>query len=222
MNLKRLIPITALAALSVLAAGTAEAASTPAPRASHSACAEHGKPGSVLGNWLVYDWNNKPCPAGYYSAPLSGAVSLPVVPKHVAKDFPFATASTPAKTITTGGGFFANATEVGTVVLQPGTYFVSVNAKATPTSNGAASVFPQFFVYNQAKNANFDGDLFNVGSGALESGANTNIDSYFSGSGVVTVTTATTLHVLAFGYDSDRGAGSYSLDDLTVTAVPLP
>ena len=71
------------------------------------------------------------------------------------------------------------------------------------------------------KNAAFTGDLFNVGSGALESGVNANIDSYFSGSGEVTLATATTLHVCAFGYNSDRGAGSYILDDLSVTATQL-
>ena len=82
-------------------------------------------------------------------------------------------------------------------------------------------IFPQFFVYNQAANAAFTGDLFNVGSGALESGANANIDSYFSGSSEITLTTATTLHIYAFGYDSDRSAGTYILDDLTVTATHI-
>lgn len=30
-----------------------------------------------------------------------------------------------------------------------------------------------------------------------------------------------TLHVYAFGYDSDQGAGSYTLDDLAVTATQI-
>jgi hypothetical protein len=123
--------------------------------------------------------------------------------------------------VATGGGFVANATEVGTVDLAAGTYQVTVNAKATPLMTSAVQVFPQFFVYDQAANADFTGDLLNVGSGALESGGNVNIDSYYSGTGVITLADATTLHVYAFGYDSDRGAGSYQLDDLAVTALPI-
>ena len=123
--------------------------------------------------------------------------------------------------VATGGGFITNATTVGTVDLSAGTYLISVNAKATPALTSAVQVFPQFFVYDQVPDASFAGDLFNVGSGPLESGGNTQIDSYFSGSRVVTLTAAATLHILAFGYDSDRGAGSYVLDDLTVTAVQM-
>lgn len=123
--------------------------------------------------------------------------------------------------VPTGGGFVAGATEVGTVDLAAGTYMVSVAAKATPLLTSDVQVFPQFFVYDQAVTAAFSGDLFNVGSGALESGGHVTIDSYYSGSGVVTLAGATTLRVYAFGYDSDTGAGSYALDDLTVTAVQL-
>ncbi|HEY2079283.1 MAG TPA: hypothetical protein VGH53_23375, partial [Streptosporangiaceae bacterium] len=81
-------------------------------------------------------------------------------------------------------------------------------------------VFPQFFVYDQPANSSFTGDLFNVGSGPLASN-NTTIDSYFSGSGEVTLSSDTTLHVYAFGYDSDRSAGTYTLDDLSVTATHI-
>lgn len=123
--------------------------------------------------------------------------------------------------VATGGGFVANATEVGSFDLKAGTYVISVNAKATPLMTSAVQVFPQFFVYDQPKNATFTGDLFNVGSGALESGGNTTIDSYFSGTGTVTLDAPATLHLYAFGYDSDKGAGSYKLDDLTVNAVPV-
>lgn len=204
----------ATVALAVLGVSSAGAATSPV---THGACVEHGKPGSVLGNWMLYDWNNSKCPAGTYGPVFpGGAVSLPIVPKHVTKDLGGLTSA-----VVTGGHFIDNATEVGTVTLQPGSYFVSVNAKATPNVASAVPVFPQFFVYNQAKNAAFNGDLFNVGAGSLATN-NTSIDSYFSGSGTITLDKVTTLHVLAFGYDSDRGAGSYTLDDLTVTAVPLP
>jgi hypothetical protein len=123
--------------------------------------------------------------------------------------------------VATGGSFVTNAKLVGTVSLKAGTYLVSVSAKATPLMTGAVQVFPQFFVYDQPANAAFTGDLFNVGSGALESGGNVNIDSYYTGSSVITLASATTLDLYAFGYDSDRGAGTYALDDLTVTAVQL-
>lgn len=124
-------------------------------------------------------------------------------------------------TVATGGGFVANATAVGTLDMKAGTYQIDVNAKATPLMTSAVQVFPQFFVYDQPKSAAFTGDLFNVGSGPLESGGNVNIDSYFTGGDVVTLDAPTTLYVYAFGYDADRGAGSYALDDLTVSAVPL-
>jgi hypothetical protein len=123
--------------------------------------------------------------------------------------------------VATGGGFVANATAVGTVDLKAGTYLLSLAAKATPLMTSGVQVFPQFFVYDQAANAAFAGDLFNAGSGALESGGHVTIDSYYSGSAVVTLASDTEIRVYAFGYDSDQSAGSYALDDLTVTAVQL-
>lgn len=127
--------------------------------------------------------------------------------------------------VPTGGGFIANSVEVGTVDLSAGTYLLSLNAKATPNAVTPGAVFPQFFVYDQPKNGDFTGDLFNVGSGSLEqfttSVATTTIDSYYSGSTVVTLAGDTTLHVYAFGYDSDQGAGSYTLDDLSITATQI-
>lgn len=124
--------------------------------------------------------------------------------------------------VATGGGFNANSSEVGSgVSLEAGTYLVTLNAKATPRASGdTAQIFPQFFVYNQVKNSNFTGDLFNVGSGALEPDG-TNHDSYYSGVSVITLDSATTLHVYAFGYDSDSGGGAYVLDDLSLTVVQV-
>jgi hypothetical protein len=125
--------------------------------------------------------------------------------------------------VPTGGSFVSHATQVGTINLVEGTYLVNLNAKATPSSDtGSVQVFPQFFVYNQAANANFTGDLFNVGAGALESGANDTINSYYSGSSEIVVPVGgETLHVYAFGYDSDTSAGAYALNDLTVTATQI-
>jgi hypothetical protein len=127
-------------------------------------------------------------------------------------------------TVPTGGGFVANSTEVGTVSLAAGTYMISLNAKATPNAAESGQVFPQFFVYDQVKNSAFTGDLFNVGTGALEP-FNVDVahshDSYFSGSTLITLPSPVTLHIYAFGYDSDNGGGSYVLDDLTISTVSL-
>lgn len=202
----------ATVALAVLGVSSAGAATSPV---THGACVEHGKPNSVLGNWMLYNWNNSKCPANTYPVSLGGTVALPSVPPHVTKELGG------VSSVVTGGGFVANSTEVGTVTLQPGTYLINLSAKATPNVSSSTPVFPQFFVYNQAKNASFTGDLFNVGSGALATNSTT-LDSYFSGSGAVTLTSVTTLHVYAFGYSPGGAAGSYTLDGLTVTAIPIP
>jgi hypothetical protein len=125
--------------------------------------------------------------------------------------------------VNTGGPFVANATEVGAgkLVLQAGTYLISMNAKATPLMTSNVQVFPQFFLYDQPANGNFSGDELNIGSGALESGGNTSIDSYYTGTGQITLTQTTTMHAYAFGYDSDTGSGTYHLDDLSITATQI-
>ena len=133
-----------------------------------------------------------------------------------------ATDLSPVASVPTGGSFVTNATLLGTVSLpSAGTYLVSLSVKATPPSGGtgSAEVFPEFFVYDQAANPDFTGDLFNVGSGALEPGANSQIDSYYSGSTVITASDAASLDIYGFGYDSDRGAGSYVFDGGTFTAT---
>src|SRR5229473_1396966 len=122
--------------------------------------------------------------------------------------------------VATGGSFATGKTLVGTVNLKAGTYMIAVNAKATPDVSSAVEVFPQFFVYNGPAAADFSNDLFNVGSGPLAS-SNTSIDSYYSGTSVVTLAADATINVYAFGYNSDRSAGTYALDDLTLTAVQL-
>jgi Collagen triple helix repeat (20 copies) len=130
--------------------------------------------------------------------------------------------------VPTGGSFSAGKTLLGTLRLQPGTYMVFVNFKATPNAATTGEVFPFLAVYNGPQaDGSFANDLFNAGSGALEQATSAQItagdviDSYYSGSGVVTVTTAETLDFYAFGYDSDTGAGSYSLDNASVTTIAL-
>jgi hypothetical protein len=132
------------------------------------------------------------------------------------------------ETVTTGGSFSSLKTQVGTVRLNPGTYLVNVNFMAAPNATTTGDVFPSLFVYSGPAKSDFSNDTFNVGSGALE---NPNpaevtdgdvIDSYFSGSAEITVPRGgETLYVYAFGYDSDAGSGTYTLDAATVTATAL-
>jgi hypothetical protein len=205
--------ITGVAFLGALAFGGVGSALTASPKAvvtapappTHSACDQYGV------NVMHLDYNNGPCPSGYYKTTWS--------------DTNGSLASTwkldAAKSIVTGGKFVDNATDIGSLTLAAGTYLVTFNAKATPAATGTPQVFPQFFVYNQPKNAAFAGDEFNVGAGALEP-AGTNHDSYYSGTGQVTVPPGgETLHLYAFGYDSDQSAGSYLLDSATVSAIRI-
>lgn len=208
----------AVSAVAVIMAGLSiaqAAAPSPVHHAAYFACFSNGGNGTAgpvtghpvtcpSGSILAED--NNPGPAG--AAGPSGVVG-------VATHDLGAVASVP-----TGGPFAAGKTLVGTVPLKAGTYEVSVNAKATPLTSSAVEVFPQFFAYDGAALADFSNDLFNVGSGPLAS-LNTTIDSYFSGSRVITLAADSSINFYAFGYDSDQGAGSYKLDDLAVTAVQL-
>lgn len=125
--------------------------------------------------------------------------------------------------VNTGGSFNSRATEVGTVNLAAGSYLVTMSAKATPIvqSDPTVQVFPSIHLYNQPSNPAFTGDVLDVGNGALESGAYTAADGFYSNSGVVTLTQATTMYVYAFGYDSNDGEGTYELDGVTITATPV-
>lgn len=136
---------------------------------------------------------------------------------------------TTPQSVTTGGSFTSRASLLKTTVpLTEGTYMVSVSFKATPDAVTTGTVFPQMMVYNGPVNSSFTNNLFNVGSGALELPTNAEvsnsdlIDSYYSGVNVVTVPAGgETLDFYAFGYDSDTGSGSYTLDSASVTAVRL-
>lgn len=137
-----------------------------------------------------------------------------------------ATLTNTPQSITTGGRFAANATDAGTVNLKAGTYLVSVNAKAAPNTATTGAVFPMLAIYSGAALPDFSNDLFNVGAGSLEQFTtgplpSNLIDSYYSGSTVITLTADATLHAYAFGYDADGGTGSYALDSLTVTATQV-
>ncbi|MGE5135030.1 MAG: hypothetical protein ACM32E_19245 [Gemmatimonadota bacterium] len=130
--------------------------------------------------------------------------------------------------VATGGHFSTSKTPVGTVSVPAGKYLVSVNFKATPNAATSGAVFPQMMIYNGPQTgSDFSNNLFNIGNGSLEQFTSSPlpsnlIDSYFSGSGVITVPSGgETLNVYAFGYDSDGGAGSYLLDGATVSVVQV-
>ena len=132
-------------------------------------------------------------------------------------------------TISTGGSFTRNASDLATTLNLPaGSYLVSLSFTATPDEVSSGAVFPQMMVYDGPVNSTFSNDLFNVGAGALEDPASASqvpgdvINSYFSGSAEITVPAGgETLDFYAFGYDSDTGAGSYTLNSAVVTATQL-
>lgn len=175
------------------------------------------------------------CPAGTTSIKIgqeaSPAATTPAVftpqPTQLA---PLWTPADPPLTVPTGGKFCPDppacsggAVLAGHLGLPAGTWQVTLSTKVNANSGTPASptaTFPQFFVYTQVKNATFTGDAFNVGSGALDTG--TNHDSYYTGSGIITLTAHTELFIYAFGYDSDNGAGSYDMTALQVSAVSVP
>jgi hypothetical protein len=166
--------------------------------------------GSFLVYWGVTGPKGAPGPSGVVSTAAKQLV----------------TKSTP--TIETGGSFTARKTLVGTVALAAGIWLVDANFTATPNATTTGDVFPQLFVYDGTVNASFTNDLFNVGAGALENPTATIvsdgdlINSYYSGESEITVPAGgETLDVYAFGYDSDTGEGSYTLNSAVITATPL-
>jgi hypothetical protein len=131
-------------------------------------------------------------------------------------------------TANTGGSFTSRKTPLGTVTLAAGTYLLNVNAMVTPATTSTGNVFPQLEVYSGAPAADFSNYLFNVGNGAIEDPTSTEltqgnlINGFLSASDVVTVPSGgETLNVYAFGYDSDQGQSSYTVNSATVTATQL-
>jgi hypothetical protein len=124
--------------------------------------------------------------------------------------------------VPTGGSFNSKAVQVGTANLPAaGTYLLNLSAQSEPSADSSSGgVVPQFFVYDQPKNADFTGDLLNIGAGTLAP-AGTDHDSYASGSAVVTVDGPTQLIIYGFGYDNDSGASDFNLITGGLTAVQL-
>jgi Collagen triple helix repeat (20 copies) len=120
--------------------------------------------------------------------------------------------------IVTGGSFVSRSTEVGTMPLAAGTYQMCVNGKAEQPIAASGAVSAQLFLYDQAKSSSFTGDLLNV---SADTQGGTSHDAYLNGCTLVTEASPVTLHLYAFGYDSDQGNGSWNLMDATITTIQL-
>lgn len=171
------------------------------------------------------------CPAGTTSVKVGAAPAAPAVfTPQPTQLIDLWTPADPELAVPTGGKFCPDppacsggAVLAGHLGLPAGTWQVTLSAKVNANASTPASpvqTFPQFFVYTQVKNQNFTGDAFNVGAGSIDTG--TSHDSYYTGSGILTLTAHTTINIYAFGYDSDSGAGSYSMSALQVSAVSVP
>lgn len=131
--------------------------------------------------------------------------------------------------VATGGSFSKRNTQVGTLKLDAGTYLLNVDATVTPNATTSGDVFPQLQVYDaQFTGSNWSDDVFNAGNGAVENPSATElsqgnlINGFLSGSTEITVPAGgETVYFYAFGYDSDQGEGSYTLNSETVTATEL-
>jgi len=176
------------------------------------------------------------CPAGTRSIKVGAPVAPVATPSTPAAFAPqptqlsqLWTQADPPLVAPTGGKFCPDppacsggAVLAGHLGLPAGTWQVTLTADAEPNAGTPTdtSVNPKFFVYTQVKNKDFAGDALNIGAGALDVGHGH--DSYYTGSGVVTLSSHTELFVYAFGYDGDTGAGSYNMVALTLTAVSVP
>lgn len=130
--------------------------------------------------------------------------------------------------INTGGAAYATATLLGSITLNPGTYLINASFTASPDAVTGGSVFPQImFTAGGPLAKGYATSVFNVGAGALEDPIasalpNDVINSSYSGDQLYTVTgtSPVTLDFYGGGYDSDTGAGTYTLNSATVTAIP--
>lgn len=212
-------------------AGRSVTASTLAPGTAYAAKISAQRPGGVSEwtPWVLFYTNAAPGAKGATGARGQRGAHGQRGPSGVVSTttYTLEADTTGAKdSIVTGGRFTSHEQLVKAVTLTAGTYLLNVNFMATPNGITSGEVFPQFFVYSGAPKSDFSNDLFNIGSGALaQYNASTpadQVNSYFSGSNEIVVPSGgETLNVYAFGYDSDHGAGSYELNDATLTATSL-
>jgi hypothetical protein len=135
---------------------------------------------------------------------------------------------TPTNNVPTGGSALARATQVGSFTLSAGTYLLNANFVASPDETSSAQAFPQLLLTRGGPlNSSFSTSFWNVGSGNLENPLASALpadvtNSNFSGSDVVIVPAGgQTFTVYAFGYNSDTGEGTYTLNGGSITAVQV-
>jgi hypothetical protein len=226
--------ITTAAVVTVLG-GTATALAVTG--SSSGGTVYHGCEGGKLGRTIydVYSNGTVPkCPAGAW--PFSWNSTGPAGPQGPAgpagKDAAVlgpVFSDTTSQSISTGGAAYENATKLGTLTFDPGTYLLEANFVATPNEVNSAQIFPQLLVTAGGPiESGYGTSIWNAGSGALEQVGSSQlpndvINSNFSGSYVINVPSGSpeTLYFYGFGYDSDTGAGTYTLNAATVSAVEL-
>jgi hypothetical protein len=120
--------------------------------------------------------------------------------------------------VVTGGSFLNLSTSAGTYPLPAGTYEACLSGKAEQPVAATGSVSAQLFLYDQAKNSGYTGDLLNL---SADTQGGNNHDAYLNGCTIVSETSDVTLHLYAFGYDSDSGSGSYNLISASLHLVKL-
>jgi hypothetical protein len=96
---KQMMVIGATGVTLILGAGVAVASMTGSAsvNAQRTACVEYGKPGSVAGNVMLYDWNHSACPAGTYTISVPQTVTVTVTASPPASS---STAVSPGNTVT--------------------------------------------------------------------------------------------------------------------------
>lgn len=233
MQFRRMV-VPAAAAVIVVGGGAVALAASGAT--SPSSTVYHGCEGTSNHREIidVYSAKTPACPSGDWAITFDQAGAQgpagpagPAGPSGVVSTTNTNLVTTPVS-VATGGTFSTRKTLVGTVTLAAGTYLIDVNAMAAPNEVTTGDVYPSLFIYNGAQKSDFSNDLFNVGSGALETPNSAEvtdgdvIDSYYSGDAEITVPAGgETLDVYAFGYDSDAGEGSFTLNTAVVTATAL-
>jgi hypothetical protein len=124
--MKRSRLIAAAAITAALAAGTAGAAYAVTAQSSvrlPNACVKYGEPDSILGNYMLWNWNNSTsCPGGTYAVYFPQSVVTVTAPP--------ATATTTA-TATATATVTATATSTSTVTASPTATSVAENAVLT-------------------------------------------------------------------------------------------
>jgi hypothetical protein len=125
-----------------------------------------------------------------------------------------------------GGPIRANGTELGTISLRPGTYLISANAMfertvADTDPTIASDTYPEITLWDGTVWAPDFSNTVGAWLGGPMS-RNVFINTTASGSAVLKVTSATTLHVVAFAYDENRGSeGSLEVNTASVSVVQV-